>query len=139
MNDMSAIDRGDSWELPIGGEVVARCCVDRAFSIEFGRNTMKYALRMEGAFSISDGGEVKQLSAERPEALAPALLLFGKEVRSCHAAKRGSLDIAFTDGVRLRVEPDESFEAWEMSGVDGLRMVSGPGGALSVWQPSSPS
>jgi hypothetical protein len=66
----------------------------------------------------------------------PVLTLYGETVESCRAAKGGALDIEFAGGTRVHVEPDDRYEAWELAGeAPGLRVVCGPGGALSVWQP----
>ena len=46
------------------------------------------------------------------------------------ASDDGGLDIGFTDGTRIRVEPDDSYEAWSFSGGGHRGLLSGPGGVL---------
>ncbi len=39
--------------------------------------------------------------------------------------------------VALQVDPDEKYEAWDVSANDGLMIVSLPGGELAYWEPRS--
>ena len=57
-----------------------------------------------------------------------------QEVVNADAFKDGHLEVVFSRGTTLRVPTDESFEAWEFVGPDGLRTVSLPGGDLGVWR-----
>jgi hypothetical protein len=133
---MQAIDHVDFWELPLKGEAVARCCVDEAFGLEFGINKRSFVLRIEGMFFVTSSGKRSECSPEHRESLGPSLALYGETVEYCRAAKSGVLDIVFAGGRSLRVEPDERYEAWELgAGAGGLRVVCGPGGGLSIWQP----
>ncbi len=133
---MHAIDLGDYWELPLKGEVVARCCVDQAFGLEFGVNRRSFVLRIEGKFSVASPGKRVECLPENRASLGPSLALYGETVEFCRAAKSGALDIEFAGGIRVHVEPDDRYEAWELAGeARGLRVVCGPGGALSIWQP----
>ena len=44
---------------------------------------------------------------------------------------------AIADGMVVRVESSEMYEAWEISGSGGFRIVSTPGGGLAVWKAAS--
>jgi len=46
--------------------------------------------------------------------------------------------MSFADGSRVRVSASDDYEAWELAGPSGLRMVSTPGGDLTVWQGDAP-
>lgn len=134
---MRAIDCGDYWELPLKGEAIARCCVDEAFGLEFGVNKRSFLLRIEGRFSVASADKQIECVPGNRESLGPSLTLYGKTVEFCRAAKNGALDIELAGGARVHVGPDERYEAWELASEDrGLRVVCGPGGALSVWQPN---
>lgn len=106
---------------------VSRCIIDHAFSLEFYEGEQAAVLRIEGDFTISDRDRVYRLSPSVPMELGPAVALFGQV--------EGKLELAFEDGRTLSVEPDACYEAWEVSGPDGMRAVCTPGGAISVWQP----
>ena len=45
----------------------------------------------------------------------------------------GQLHLAFADGAHIEVAPDEGYEAWNVTGPGGARIVSLPGGELAVW------
>jgi hypothetical protein len=64
--------------------------------------------------------------------------LVGQETSLAEVDEAGWLWIDFAGGGRLLVGPDDSFEAWTVSGPDGFKVVCGPGGELSSWfsQPS---
>lgn len=136
VTSMRAIDRGDYWELPLQGEGIARCWVDEAFGLDFGVKKRSFVLRIAGTFSVTSSGKQAEFSPGERGALGPSLALYGETVESCRAAKTGTLDIEFAGGTSMHVEPDERYEAWELAAeARGLRVVCGPGGSLSIWQP----
>jgi hypothetical protein len=122
------------WRLPLEQRVVSRCILDYAFVLEFHEAEEKAILRIEGMFLISSNGSSHKLTAVMPAGLGPALELFGQTVRLAAASQEGQLKIVFEDGRILSVEPDDRYEAWEMSGPRGMRVVCAPGGRISVWQ-----
>jgi len=124
------------WRLPLEQQAVSRCVLDHAFALEFHEAEEKVILRIEGVFLIRDNGGSHELTAAMPAGLGPALELFGKVVRLATASQEGRLKVAFEDDRILSVEPDDHYEAWEMSGPRGMRTVCTPGGAISVWQPA---
>ncbi len=129
------IEHKDHWVIPLEGQTVSRCFLDTAFGIEFWENGSEITLRIEGGFLFKENGEEHKLYPDQPAALGPALSVFQKEVCHSIAGKEGRLYIEFSDGSRLSVAADSEYEAWEIVGSGGLRVVCGPGGRLSVWQP----
>jgi hypothetical protein len=65
--------------------------------------------------------------------VAAALGLFGAKVLSAVAFKTGSMRLVFDNGCHLNSRADPSFEAWEVLGPGGWRVISMPGGELAVW------
>lgn len=59
--------------------------------------------------------------------------LVGRIIDACTVDDAGSLSVTFTGGVRLQVDPDDGFEAWTISGPEGMLVVCTPGGKLAVW------
>lgn len=51
----------------------------------------------------------------------------------------GLLVITFTSGIVLRVQPDDNFEAWKVTGPNGLLIVCTPGGELATWSDNATS
>jgi hypothetical protein len=62
-----------------------------------------------------------------------AIELFGAKVLSAVASKTGSMRLVFDNGWHLNSRADPSFEAWEVLGPGGWRIISMPGGKLAVW------
>ena len=138
---MASIEQGDRfiehrnhWTIPLQGKIVTRCFLDSAFGIELSDRDYDITIRIEGTFRLKVLDKEYKLSPENPTALGPALSLFQKEVYSSSAYKDGKLEVAFLDENCLLVEPDTEYEAWEIVGSSGLKVVCMPGGQLSVWQ-----
>jgi len=55
--------------------------------------------------------------------------LWGIEIVGASADPNGSLTLRFADGRALVVEPDDQYEAWNVTGPFGA-LVSLPGGGL---------
>ncbi|MEU8242044.1 DUF6188 family protein [Actinoplanes missouriensis] len=90
-----------------------------------------YEVRIETAFTLFEPGSAREIT---PGAESDARLV-GLVVTSAAGDDRGGLRIDFAGEVRLVVLADDDFEAWTLAGPDGLKVVSGPGGELSVWSP----
>jgi len=56
-------------------------------------------------------------------------------VKSATVDDADVLNLVFSNGASIRVEPDEAYQAWTVAGPDGLLVVSMPGGELAVWSP----
>ena len=49
----------------------------------------------------------------------------------------GYLSLEFDNDLRLRVEPDQHYESWQINSADNLLIVCTPSGDLSVWYPGT--
>ena len=127
------VEHEEHWDLPIRGRSVTRCLIDHAFGLQFWSPETTFDLRIEGPFSLCtpDLGETA-ITPSQVLSQAPALQLFRKEVCSARAHKGGRLEILFSEGIELRASPSALYEAWEIVG-GGQRLVSCPGGGLTVW------
>lgn len=130
------VEHGDYWVVPLEGKTVTRCLVDHAFGLELWEREGTTTIRIEGGFVFQEPGREYQLSPAQPTALGPALSTIGKTIASAKVCKDGCLEVHFADGGTLSVKPDVAYEAWEIVGPGGLRMVCTPGGSLSIWQPA---
>lgn len=117
--------------IPLAGKEVSRCVIDGAFTMEFGEGEL---LRIEGGFIFQTTAGRYELSAERTEELGPALGVLGKTISWSGTSEGGQLDVHFVDGTALRVLPDSQYEAWEVVGKGGFRVVCMPGGELAIWR-----
>ncbi|MBI3326060.1 MAG: hypothetical protein HYZ81_05085 [Nitrospinae bacterium] len=133
--DDQLIEYDDYWVVaPLAGKTVTRCFVDHALGIECWDRERETTIRIEGNFVFRVSGAEHRLSPEQPTALGPALSIIHKGVVSAWVHKGGCLEVNFSDGSGLSVEPDAEYEAWEIVGSGGLRVVCAPGGTLSIWQ-----
>lgn len=128
----------DRWLLPFRGLTVTQVLVDSALGLNLADQGM---LRIDGTAALgwSDRGtrpETVELHPRRQD-VAGGLALFNTTVLSAVAFKSGALRFVFSGAHRLEVAPDAEYEAWTVTGPDGMLVVCQPGGGLAVW-PSRP-
>jgi Family of unknown function (DUF6188) len=142
MSGLELIETTDRWMLPLGGCEVVQCRVDFAFTVLAEGPAGAFEVRVEQPFEWIAGadaaGPISIDVASHPTAAAPALACRGKSILEATAFKDGRLELSFGDGLALRVPPGKDFEPWTVAGPDGLRVVSAPGGKLSIWSPGDP-
>lgn len=81
---------------------------------------------------VDEGRQDVTLDPERQDVTA-AIGLFGAKILSAVAFKTGSVRLVFDNGWHLNSRADPSFEAWEVLGPGGWRIISMPEGKLAVW------
>lgn len=94
-----------------------------------------FFLRMESAFALDLDGKTVRLSPEddEPELFQPMSGLVGQIVAESAIDDAGNLTLVFGNGVTLIAQPDSSYEAWTLTGPNGLMVVCMPGGELARW------
>lgn len=122
--------------LPLETCAIARCLVDAAFSLQALDDDV-VTLRIECPFKIIEHGCISTLDPGVPTTLGPAVALWNGTVKRARAAESGRLEIEFEDGRLLVVEPNDDFEAWELSGPRNAIVLCCVGGGLAVWEASS--
>jgi hypothetical protein len=130
------LDRGDHWEIAAGDLAVTQCRFDHAVSLLLADANVSFLVRIEEPFVLrrGDGSNEQRLDPEqRPPEGAPALALLDLAVRRIVAFKGGRLHLAFGNEWSVEVPPETAYEAWTLSGPDGLLVVSTPGGDLAIW------
>lgn len=126
----------DGWVLPVAGHQVTRCCIDYA-AVGLLVDNGVY-ITIEGVFkSVDMSGRAELLDPDGDALnLAPVLKFRRMYITEGTAFKDGSLEVKFDGGSRILVPPDSEYEAWNIGGpggIDGLKIVSTPGGELSIW------
>jgi hypothetical protein len=119
--------------LPLEGLTISRCVVDHAFSLEAFRADGVVALRIEGPFTLKGKQLSRVMDPGVPTELGLAIALVRGTVKRARASSGGRLSIIFEDGRDVTVEPSEDFEAWELSGPQGVKAVCRVGGGVSTW------
>lgn len=128
------VEGGDNWVLPIQGARVIRCHVDNNLTIQVSENEYQFDIRIENEFFLKSEGKEYKLVPEEPTTLGPVFVILNKTVNAALAYKDGKLCLNFSGGSILEVVSNVQYEAWEIIGSEGLRVVSLPGGGLSIWR-----
>ena len=93
-----------------------------------------YEVRAETGFTVRTAdGDHWVMPGEDDDAATALDALAGRVVTTATADDRGGLRIDLDGGGRVLVEADPTYEAWTVAGPDGMKVVSLPGGGLSVW------
>jgi hypothetical protein len=140
MTGFEFVAEGGRIQLPLTGCMVNRCCVDWAISLEMQKpDGDHFELRIGGvfAFTAPGGNETLMRPEEDPVGLGPVLACTRTAVESATAVDDGRLEMSFSDGSSLCVTPSPAYEAWELTGPRGSKIVCMPGGELAIWQPTS--
>jgi hypothetical protein len=124
----------DRWLLPLADQLVIWCCVD--YAVSFGTRN-QVSIRIEQPFVYTSAGGVEHLIIPEgnPVQVAPVLAIARLSVHEGLAYTDGRLELTFSDGSTIGVPGTQDYEPWELSGPDGLKVVSVPGGELSIWHP----
>jgi len=123
----------DRWVLNLRGTSIARISVDFQLTLTLESG---WAVALEGPARLSSGSAHADrgvLLSPESQDVAAALPLFGATVLSLVAFKSGGLRVVFGNGAHLTCPSTASFEAWQITGPQGWRFVSLPGGDLAVW------
>jgi len=106
--------------------------------MEIGDTDGEFSLRINTPFKLKDSEDIADYTAERLSEIGGALRLFDAVVVDAKAFKNGRLEMTFSNGIIVFVDPDTRFEPWEAvgNGEDGMRIIAMPGGELVVWSGS---
>ncbi|SHV66400.1 Uncharacterised protein [Mycobacteroides abscessus subsp. abscessus] len=101
----------------------------------------EWVVLLGGSFTLGTQGATHRFTpaVDPPDALKPMGNLLGQRVTQAEIGDNGSLSITFDDGSRLHAEPDPDYEAWNLSGPDGLVVVCMAGGTLATWSGIAPA
>jgi hypothetical protein len=136
MTGMELTPQGDSWLLPVAGQQITRFCVDNEAVRVLCLNMIEISIG-EPFTLITPDGRQRTLDPGGPAMdLAPVLQIVRQEIREGIAFKDGRLQLGFSDGSCIKVPPGADFEAWTLAGpggADALKIVSTPGGDLTIW------
>lgn len=125
----------DRWVLPYRGLTISQITVD--YQLTFLLDG-KATITVENDAMLADRpgrapeARTLELHPERQD-VGSALTLFGTTVNSAVAFKTGTLRLVL-DHFQLTVRADPDYEAWNVVGPGGMRIVCMPGGQLAVWR-----
>jgi hypothetical protein len=129
------------WRIPLAGGTVCRLSIEFPFGILISVSpTVFVDLRIENEFEYSDGTITELFRWEHPSELGRYASLWGAELSSADLSRDGNLELRFADDRRLKVAPEDAWEAWQISSDrsltdGGWKFISLPGGGLAEWLP----
>jgi hypothetical protein len=132
---MELRDEKDGWHLSLKDGLVQLIQIDFRLGLVLSDTSGKAQLYIETPCRLKGaGGEVPLTPSESPS-LAPILPLFNAKVIGVAIRKTGQLKVEFGDGQSLDVDPDDSYEAWQLgcSSIGSL-LVCSPGGMVCFFQ-----
>jgi hypothetical protein len=134
------VDVPGGWELPLAGATVTQVSVDHAFALLLAPASGgggAFTCTVESPFVL--GGATFTPGAEDPTTLGRALVVLHRTVvGAVHASECGTLTIVLSGDLTLSVAPSDAYEAWNITGPDGFRVVAMPGGDLAIWDRCEP-
>lgn len=137
-NETEPVEHEDRWVLNLRGVRVSRVSIDFRLTLTLNSG---WEVALEAPARLSSGSvrtDPGVLLTPETQDVAVALPLFGLTVLSAVAFKSGTLRMVFEEGTHLTCPTDASFEAWQITGPGGWRIVSLPGGDLGVWSGPGP-
>ncbi|MFJ4091844.1 DUF6188 family protein [Kitasatospora sp. NPDC089913] len=133
MSETSLAEHEDRWIMNLRGLAVTRISVGHQLFLHLDSDArVDLGCPFKLTRPVGEGRQDVLLDPGRQD-VAAALGLFGAKVLSAVAFKTGSLRLLLDNGFRLTSKADPLFEAWEVLGPGGWRIISMPGGKLAVW------
>jgi hypothetical protein len=114
-----------------------RCSVDQALTLHFAKDDISATIRLEGTLVLTAPNSRFEVAPEDRRTLLPVLQLIGRTLTAIECSQDGNLYLSLGEDVTIVAKADQDYEAWELQADNGLRIVSMPGGGLSLWDPKS--
>jgi hypothetical protein len=124
----------DGWTLSLQAGYVQLIQIDFRLGLFLSDSSAKAQLFVETPCRLKSPASEAILIPEKAATLAPILSLFNTKVSSATIRKSGELTVEFEEGRTLMVDPDPSFEAWQVGCSLGFLLVCAPGGRVSLFQ-----
>lgn len=118
-------------KLAMQGNLVTQ--ITFGFSVSLTTNK-GFEVRVENDFTLQTAqGDFSLVPGKSSANVGQLNSLLNRAITSAAADESGSLIITFTDGTRLQVDPNSTYEAWTVTGPDGLKVICMPEGELAIW------
>lgn len=123
----------NGWRLALEHAVVSMLKIDFRLSLVLGEAADAVELIVETPFHVVSSGVDILCIPEKPGTLSPILPLVNTTVNSLVITEAGHIFVEFDNGASLSIDPDPSYEAWQLAGTIGL-LVCSPGGGVSQFE-----
>jgi len=124
----------DYWLLKVSGQLILQLVLD--FQVTLVLENYRITIEADFILVYPDGTSHVIEPGGAFDQLGPVLPLSrSKVIAEARAFDDGRLEVLMQDGCRLSVvpEPGSAYEAWNVTGPDGLLIMSTPGGELALW------
>jgi hypothetical protein len=127
------MDAGHPSAHRIIGLPVTAITLDSSVQVHLG-DQREFALRIERDFELADAAATTRVcfapfDGDPPTGLDKLAGIVNATVQDSFAGRDGSLRVGLSNGLVLRVAPDQEYESWTLAGPGGV-LVSLPGGGL---------
>lgn len=122
-------------DLELKGQTISHQHFDYAMTLET-ETGVKLNIENDYTLHTADASWCDSPEAVCVDSDQPASLI-NRTISNATSDETGALNISFTDGDRVTVEPDPDYEAWNLAGPDGKKIVCLPGGELATWPAES--
>src|SRR5579885_3033659 len=114
-NNNHIIETPDHWILPLAGYQVSGFNIGPAFEILLDKDgEFRTIISIANAFQFRDGETICQLDFTNFGEIWKAFYVYNHLVVNSLAFKTGFLQIEFSEGLAIGLEPSYEFEAWEI-------------------------
>lgn len=132
---MKLCDEDKGWRLALDEDAAVQLIqIDFRVGLFISDKSGKARLYIGSCFTINAPPERHVLIPEDTPSLGPVLKLFNVKVIGIYIKDTGGLIAEFENEVSIEVNPDDTYEAWQLSGSPGFRLVCAPGGSVVVIQ-----
>jgi hypothetical protein len=134
-------DESGGWNLTLQDGAVQLIQIDFRLGLFLSDASGNAQLYIETPCRLKGAEGEVWLTPNESHSLAPVLPLFNAKVAGVAIQKTGQLQVEFGDGRTLLVEPDKSYEAWQLGCSSlGFLLVCAPGGDVCFFpEPERPT
>jgi hypothetical protein len=131
---MELREEKDRWVFHFVDGRVNSIHVDFRLTLDLVDGPNKASLTIETPCRLKGPNVDVALKPSEPSSLAPILFLFNAKVIAAVIEKTGHLKVEFEGSRFVEVEPDDSYEAWQIDCSIGVMFVCSPGGSVSFFR-----
>ncbi|MGE5399676.1 MAG: DUF6188 family protein [Ignavibacteriales bacterium] len=132
-NNTRLIENDDYWTFIAHDPVVNTIIIDNAFGMELGEEEDSVSIRINGSFRVRKDGSEVLLHPKQTEEMGQVLSVLHASADLVRIYKIGNLELNFSNGLILEVEPDSAGHTWEIAN-SGMFVFCTEDGDVSIWR-----
>lgn len=135
MNKVNVTEFVDRWTFPVENLTVTQLRIDYSLVISLWvSKELFFDVTIEAPFQlIIPNKEPVEVVPETLDGMCSALNILHQVLLSATVFKKGTLELFFLSGSQIIVVPDNLYEAWNITGPNGLLFVCKPSGDVETW------